>query len=137
MSNSSNDVEVLRQYSQFIRDDDADNIDMESKWEVVMARNYYDQLYKEFAIVDFSRIKQSGLVGLRWRSESEVLSGKAEFSCGSSLCSVDGINMLKSYEVPFQYSEENIVKTELVKVKLCSDCFKKMSKNIIKRMSKV
>ncbi|CAM9306421.1 unnamed protein product, partial [Phaeothamnion confervicola] len=40
-----------------------------------MALKYYRRLYKEYALADLSRYTE-GKVGLRWRTESEVIAGK-------------------------------------------------------------
>ena len=63
---------------------------------------------------------QTGQIGLRWRVRNEVITGKGQITCGSISCTskID----LHSYEVPFQYIENNETKLELVKVRLCSTC---------------
>lgn len=64
-----------------------------------MARKFYNKLYKEFALADLTRYKE-GKLGLRWRSEAEVDSGKGQHSCGSLHCqTVDSTSDLHSYEV--------------------------------------
>ena len=93
-------------------------------WRVRMARRYYNQLYKEFAIIDLSRYKE-GKFGLRWRTESEVISSKGQRSCGSKLC--ENSNDLNVFEMPFKYSENGTVKRELIKVCLCPPCSEKLS----------
>ena len=76
-----------------------------------------------YAIVDLS-MHTSGKIGLRWRTESEVVSGRGQFTCASKHCQSD-FN-LHSYEVPFEYYEKAIKKNELVKVRVCIDCAKKL-----------
>lgn len=40
-----------------------------------MAKRYYDKLFREYALADLTRYKE-GKVGLRWRTEREVVEGK-------------------------------------------------------------
>jgi hypothetical protein len=89
-----------------------------------MARRYYNQLYKEFAIIDLSRYKE-GKYGLRWRTEKEVVSTKGQKICGSKHCEVAAD--LNVYELPFKYVEEGEVKRELIKVCLCPACSAKLN----------
>lgn len=116
------DLEALEEYHQFVRDDIQD-IQNASDWRSRMARKYYDQLYKEFAIIDLSR-HHEGLVGLRWRTKEEVIAGKGHFSCGAKRC--DALQGLQTFEVPFHYQEHGQNKLELVKVRLCRDCGEKL-----------
>jgi protein FRA10AC1 len=90
-----------------------------------MSRKYYDKLYKEFACIDLTRYKE-GKFGLRWRTESEVIQGKGQNGCASTKCKNMDEDELTTYELPFVYTEHNETKTELVKVKLCLDCSKKL-----------
>ena len=57
---------------------------------------------------------QEDKLGLRWRTEAEVLSGKGQFSCGARGCSET--RGLATFEVPFGYSEAGQRKDALVKV---------------------
>jgi protein FRA10AC1 len=117
------DLETLKRKHEFVRDDERDEEKMSSDWEVRMARKYYDMLYKEFAIADLSRYKE-GKIGLRWRTEHEVVLGKGQFVCGNKACATS--LELCSYELPFSYVEHGIKKSELVKVKTCPECSKKL-----------
>ena len=47
-----------------------------------LARRYYSKLFREFCIADLSRHKE-GRVGLRWRTQREVVAGKGQFICGA------------------------------------------------------
>lgn len=87
------------------------------------ARVCWDQMHKEFALCDLSRWRE-GKVGLRWRTEAEVLAGKGQFMCGSLSC--DGVLALHSYELPFRYSERGVQKEALVKVRVCGRCAPKL-----------
>ena len=57
-------------------------------------------------------------MGMRWRTEKEVISGKGQFSCGARGCSES--RGLATFEVPFGYEEAGEKKHALVKVGLCS-----------------
>ena len=118
-----NERSILIRNHRFIRDDEDDNKMWKEKWEVRMAKRYYDKLYKEYALVDLSRYKESK-IGMRWRYRNEVIDGKGQFSCGNLHCV--GKCELKTYEVPFKYKEDNTVKDELVKVRVCIECAKKL-----------
>lgn len=119
----ANDDDVLRENYRFIRNDEG-LADSELTPEQRLARQYYQKLYKEYCIGDMSRYK-SGEVGLRWRTEEEVLSGKGKTVCGSKGCaSTEG---LKPFEVDFEYPEDGETKRALVKLSLCPRCAKKLS----------
>mmetsp|Transcript_14080 Transcript_14080/g.21052 ORF Transcript_14080/g.21052 Transcript_14080/m.21052 type:complete len:247 (-) Transcript_14080:283-1023(-) len=119
----SDDIVALRQHHQFVRNDEDDSTLLSKSWEIRMARKYYNRLFKEYALCDLSRYTD-GKIGLRWRVEKEVVSGKGQFVCGSLSC--DRNCGLISYEVPFRYRENNEVKFELVKVRACEDCARKL-----------
>ena len=70
---------------------------------------------------------------LRWRTESEVISGVGETTCGNTRCvlhdqrAVNEIQpSLKTLELPFSYTEDDEAKFALVKVVLCDRCLKKL-----------
>ncbi|OQR96961.1 hypothetical protein ACHHYP_12876 [Achlya hypogyna] len=110
---------ILRSQHQFLRDDDADAVAGASDWRVRMAVRYYQKLFKEYALGDFSRYKE-GKVGLRWRTEAEVISGKGHFVCGNKRCNAS--DELTSYEVLFAYVEHGTKKDCLVKLRVCPPC---------------
>jgi protein FRA10AC1 len=118
-----NDIEALQRNHQFVRDDEQDEKAMSRSWEVRMARKYYNRLFKEYAVGDFSRYRE-GKIGLRWRVEREVMNGKGQFTCGSLSCTAS--NNLESYEVPFRYNEGGVLKHELVKIRVCEECAVKL-----------
>uniref|UniRef100_A0A2N9HUC2 Protein FRA10AC1 n=1 Tax=Fagus sylvatica TaxID=28930 RepID=A0A2N9HUC2_FAGSY len=76
------------------------------------------------------------LIGLRWRTEKEVISGKGQFICGNKHC--DEKDGLASYEasvpssiinlllVNFCYSEAGENKQALVKLVTCERCADKL-----------
>ncbi|KAF0712973.1 hypothetical protein AaE_011902 [Aphanomyces astaci] len=88
-----------------------------------MAVRYYQKLFKEYALADFSRYTD-GKVGLRWRTEREVIDGKGQFVCGNKAC--DTSEGLESYEVLFAYVEHGEKKQCLVKLRVCRACALKL-----------
>lgn len=116
------DEAALREAHRFIRTAEDDASDA---WEVRLAKKYYSRLFKEYAIADFSRYGPNagggggggGQLGLRWRTQAEVVSGRGQFSCGARGCSErDGLG---SFEVPFGYQEAGQRRAALVKLRLC------------------
>mmetsp|Transcript_49040 Transcript_49040/g.123363 ORF Transcript_49040/g.123363 Transcript_49040/m.123363 type:complete len:328 (+) Transcript_49040:213-1196(+) len=116
------DLDILRQEHRFLRDDDEDYHSL--PFEQKVAKQYYDRLFKEYCLADLSHFKE-GKIGLRWRTQNEVFSGRGHFSCGNKACaSSEG---LVSYEVNFRYSEAGEEKNALVKLRLCRACGPKIS----------
>ena len=113
----------LQSVHQFVRNSEED-VKLRGDSKIRMARRFYDRLYKEFAIFDVSRHRE-GLIGMRWRTEDEVISGKGQTLCGGKGCQVN--TDLRSYEMPFRYTQNGSVKCELVKVQAYKGCFKKLS----------
>eukprot|EP00250_Pteridium_aquilinum_P002644 c12867_g1_i1 orf=635-1099(-) len=89
------DQDTLRETYRFIRTEEDD---LDSSWEQRLAKRYYDKLFKEYCIADMARYKD-GKIGMRWRAEKEVISGKGQFVCGSKNC--DAKDNLSSYEACF------------------------------------
>lgn len=100
------DMDAIREHHRFIREDGGD-LGPDSSWEERMAARYYKKLVKEYAVVDLGRYKE-GKVGMRWRTESEVVSGKGQFECASTTC--QRTRGLRSFEVPFVYKEQGETK---------------------------
>lgn len=92
------DTDILRENFQFLRDEARDQA--QDSWEVRFAKIYYDRLFKEYALADLSRYRESK-VGFRWRTEREVVAGRGQFSCGSIHC--EEHRDLESFEVNFAY----------------------------------
>ncbi|XP_050386060.1 uncharacterized protein LOC126802466 [Argentina anserina] len=114
------DQDTLREGYRFIRSEEDD---MDTSWEQRLVKRYYDKLFKEYCIADMSHYK-IGKIGLRWRTEKEVVSGKGQFICGSKHCDLkDG---LASYEVNFSYYEAGENKQALVKLVTCERCSEKL-----------
>jgi protein FRA10AC1 len=114
---------ILKEHHQFLRDDDDDAVKGETDWKVRMAVRYYQKLFKEYALGDFSRYRE-GKVGLRWRTEAEVVSGKGQFICGNKACVAT--EELESYELLFAYVEQGEKKSCLVKLRVCPPCAAKL-----------
>ena len=119
------DLSIMEKNHRFIRSaqDDASK-DAGSDWEARMAAKYYSRLFKEYALVDLSRYRE-GKIGMRWRVEKEVVSGKGQFVCCNLACKER--DRLSSYEVNFCYVEDSQKKNALVKVRLCHDCTTQMN----------
>jgi len=66
------DQDTLREGYRFIRTEEDD---LDPSWEQRLVKRYYDKLFKEYCIADMSQYK-TGKIGLRWRTEKEVISGK-------------------------------------------------------------
>ena len=111
---------------------------MRESWEGRMALKYDAKLFKEYALIDLTHW-QDQRYGLRWRTESEVRSRKGQAFCGNvtknEKCS--SMSNLSTFELNFAYIEHGVQKHELVKVRLCGLCSKKMgSKRTIKEQQK-
>lgn len=118
------DYDILKKQHRFVRTaEDNDHRD----WEKRMAKKYYDKLFKEYCLADMSRYKEGKVrarelscrtstttpqVGLRWRTQSEVIAGKGHFICGNKACRKE--EGLRSFEVNFAYMEEGKRKQALV-----------------------
>ncbi|PWA51605.1 hypothetical protein CTI12_AA460140 [Artemisia annua] len=124
------DQDTLREGYRFIRSEEDD---MDSSWEQRLVKRYYDKLFKEYCIADMSHYK-TGKIGLRWRTEKEVKSGKGQFVCGNKHCSEE--EGLASYEVNFAYFEAGENKQALVKLVTCERCAKKLLYRKLKEKEK-
>ena len=115
-------MEDLLSAFRFVRDDDEDAKTI-GDYKVRDAVRYYQQLYREYAIMDLTHF-QDTKIGMRWRLEREVIEGK-----GETICCVKGCHAreaLNSYEIPFCYEEDGARKTELVKARVCPACLSKL-----------
>ena len=108
----SSDRDVLAEHHEFVRDDEADRAAAPASYGVRMAIKYFRRLFKEYALADLSRFER-GQIGLRWRTEREVVEGKGQFVCGGTACAAR--DALRSFEVDFKYVERGARKRELVK----------------------
>eukprot|EP00878_Enallax_costatus_P007838 GHUV01008203.1.p1 GENE.GHUV01008203.1~~GHUV01008203.1.p1 ORF type:complete len:330 (+),score=111.93 GHUV01008203.1:203-1192(+) len=128
------DEDVLRQHHRFLRTAADDAQDNPADWGVRLAKRYYARLFKEYAIADLSRYKETK-VGMRWRTKAEVESGKGQFVCGAKGC--NETFGLGSYEVNFSYVEAGQHKQALVKLRLCATCAAKLNYKRKKEYSRV
>ncbi|KAI0955604.1 hypothetical protein AcV7_006226 [Taiwanofungus camphoratus] len=124
------EFDILKASHKFLRDEDDEQRQL--SWDAQLAKKYYANLYREYAVCDLKHYK-SGNFALRWRTESEVISGAGETTCGNTRCllhnpvGADGAKPpLKTLELPFSYVEEGENKFALVKVVLCDKCCKKL-----------
>ncbi|KAA1467721.1 hypothetical protein DENSPDRAFT_793240, partial [Dentipellis sp. KUC8613] len=126
------EFDILKATHKFLRDEGED--DNSASWNEKLAQKYYSSLFREFAVCDLKHYK-SGNFSLRWRTESEVLSGAGETTCGNTRCPhhMPGDDPdappevpLQTLELPFAYEEHGEVKNALVKVVLCDRCCKKL-----------
>ncbi|KAI0342687.1 hypothetical protein BDW22DRAFT_1484270 [Trametopsis cervina] len=125
------EFEILKESHKFLREDGNN----EHTWEDKLAQKYYDSLFREYAVCDLKHYK-SGNFALRWRTESEVVSGAGETTCGNTRCAShaprnhdpeDGpMPGLTTLELPFVYVEKRENKMALVKVVLCERCCRKL-----------
>ena len=107
------DEDVIAQHHQFLRESDV------APAEAQQAVELYDSLFKELCLADLSAYRQ-GRVGLRWRTQEEVIAGKGDNSCANLTCS--RTDALKSLELNFAYVETGERKNALVQVRLCRKC---------------
>jgi protein FRA10AC1 len=117
------DDDILKQSYRFLREEQDDL--GQAPQDVKMARQYYDKLFREYAICDLSQVTaKKRAIGLRWRTHKEACSGKGQFVCGVTTCKER--QGLTSYEIPFKYKEAGNQKHALVKVRVCALCAEKL-----------
>jgi len=89
---AQSDWEALRSHFQFVLPDEEEDSPSSgakkygSTWQDRMVQHYHSHLYKEYVLADLSRVLEIGKVGLRWRTEDEVKSGRGFRSCGNLKC---------------------------------------------------
>lgn len=125
-SKDKTDLDVIRENHKFLWEPS----DAPDTWEKQLAKRYYEKLFKEYCICDLGRYKENK-VALRWRIEKEVVIGKGQFICGNKTC-MDK-SQLRSWEVNFGYTENGEKKNALIKVRLCTECSKKLNYHSKKR----
>ncbi|CAD5216074.1 unnamed protein product [Bursaphelenchus okinawaensis] len=124
--------DIIKENHRFLWGNE-DLTDVAKDWDKQLAKKYYDKLYKEYCIADLSRFEKNQ-IGLRWRTEKEVVSGKGQFQCGGKHC--EKKKKLTSWEVNFSYEEHGEKKNALVKVRLCPECSLKLNFHSKKRKIK-
>jgi len=89
---TDSDYEELKKSYKFIVDEDGDNddgkdpsSDQASSWKDRMVQRYHRHLYKTHVIADLTQYNTSR-IGLRWRTEQEVIRGKGVDTCGNKHC---------------------------------------------------
>lgn len=96
-----------------------------------MMNKYNETLFKEYALVRFNNdnddYDKKNKIAMRWRTKEEVLSGKGVMECANLNC--NAVESLVSWEVPFAYTEENVHKKALVKLRTCPPCSKRLHPN--------
>ena len=117
------DLDVIRENVKFVYDEEDEESEL-TDWNQRVAKRYWDKLYKEYAIGDLTYFK-TGQIGMRWRTEKEVVSGKGQFVCGNKFCQES--EGLCSWEINFSYREGDEKKNTLVKIRLCPDCSFKLN----------
>lgn len=118
-SNCKTDSDIIRENHRFLWEEE----DEATTWGQKLAKTYYDRLFKEYCLCDLSRYKEKK-VGMRWRTEKELIIGKGHFFCGNVHCSTQ--ENLNSWEVLFGYVEHGQKKNALVKLRLCEKCSDKL-----------
>ncbi|EDQ93138.1 uncharacterized protein MONBRDRAFT_13819 [Monosiga brevicollis MX1] len=114
-----NDFDVIREEHRFIWEPQDRAL---QTWQANLAKRYHDKLFKEYCLADMSRYRE-GLLGLRWRVESEVFEGKGQFVCGNLQCVRR--EALETWRVPFSYKERGEQRRALVKLRVCHKCAKR------------
>ncbi|EAR98076.2 folate-sensitive fragile site protein FRA10AC1 (macronuclear) [Tetrahymena thermophila SB210] len=123
------DFQILKEHHKFLRDDEKDSQiqysnPTQEQYGEILAKKYYEKLYKEYAIIDLSRY-ETGQIGMRWQTKDEVIIGKGIVICSNKKCT--NTQNLDSYEVNFAYVEDNEKKNALVKVRVCQECVLKLN----------
>lgn len=117
--NCKTDHDVIRENHRFLWEEE----DEANTWGQHLAKSYYDRLFKEYCLCDLSRYKEKK-IGMRWRTEKELVIGKGQFFCGNVHCATQ--KNLNTWEVLFGYVEHGQRKSALVKLRLCEKCSEKL-----------
>jgi protein FRA10AC1 len=115
------DVDALKEVHEFLREDDGLGNRHGHDWRDRMAKKYENKLFKDFVVLELSSNKT---LGIRWRTEAEVINGKGEFICSNKACAA--AQSLSTVELPFGYKEKGATKFALVKAVVCPDCLGKL-----------
>lgn len=108
--------DIISAHHKFLWDQNNTSVDSLEKR---LAKDYHDQLYKDYCIGDLTHYKGKQ-IALRWRTKKEVISGKGESICGNKKCI--STEELKSWEVNFNYVDDGKSVNALVKLRLCKNC---------------
>lgn len=106
------ELDVLIELNQFIRtNDDASSLSAPAPasasassastlaWEKELVVKYYRSLFREYAVCDLKKYKTKG-IALRWRSETEVMSGIGQQTCSSTRCEHHLPTLLQTSPLP-------------------------------------
>ncbi|EFC42695.1 predicted protein [Naegleria gruberi] len=106
-------MQLLKKHYQFIRNSEED-VDVEpNEYGENLAKEYERKLFRDYAIADLSKYKE-GKIGLRWRTESEVLRSKGDLICAALNC--EEKEELQSSLLNFSYKENGEVKQCLSRI---------------------
>lgn len=125
----ASDLDVLHAEYRFMRTAAHDG-DL-SQEEKRMARTYYLKLARDMCLVDLSQAERTGFVGMRWRTQGEVLEGKGRLICGALDCSYTAAcaEGLISASTPFSYIEDGISHTVETRTVLCLSCHELLARS--------
>ncbi|CRG98472.1 conserved protein, unknown function [Plasmodium relictum] len=119
-----NDYDILKKKYNFIHD--------ASNEKNSLLQNYYNSICNKYVICDLTRYREAK-IGLRWRTEEEIIKGKGHIICSSKKCNNTD---LKTYEFLFEYIEGGEKKETNVNVRACMDCAYKLHYRKIKEYLK-
>ncbi|KJP84972.1 hypothetical protein AK88_05395 [Plasmodium fragile] len=118
------DYDLLKKKYQFVHDAASENNSLLQK--------YYNSICNKYVVCYLSGYKEKK-IGLRWRTEDEIVSGKGHMICSANDC--DNTD-LKTYEFLFRYDEGGIQKETKVKLRACMECAYKINYGEIKKYLK-
>ncbi|EUD66596.1 hypothetical protein C922_02917 [Plasmodium inui San Antonio 1] len=118
------DYDVLKKKYQFVHDAASENNSLLQK--------YYNSICNKYVVCYLSEYRDKK-IGLRWRTEDEIVSGKGHMICSANDC--DNTD-LKTYEFLFRYDEGGIQKETKVKLRACMECAYKINYGEIKKYLK-
>ncbi|EDL43783.1 hypothetical protein, conserved [Plasmodium vivax] len=118
------DYDVLKRKYQFVHDADSENNSLLQK--------YYKSICNKYVVCYLSGYKEKQ-IGLRWRTEDEIVCGKGHVICSSNDCNNTD---LKTYEFLFRYEEGGTQKETKVKLRACMECAYKINYGEIKKYLK-
>ncbi|SBS79924.1 conserved protein, unknown function [Plasmodium ovale curtisi] len=98
------DYDILKKQYKFIHD--------ASSEKNTLLQKYYNSICNKYVICDLSKYKETKVgvprgIGLRWRTEEEIIEGKGHIICASKKCNSTN---LKTYKFLFQYDEQGTQK---------------------------
>lgn len=82
-----------------------------STWQERMVAAYDEHLYKDYVLADLKYVDQRKL-GLRWRTEKEVMEGKGSSSCGNKHCPSHDIEQVTFNHADLAYLSSPMPNTE-------------------------